>query len=553
MLSAAVEFRRTRSCAIRRCTIQHTGAHGIIVGIGSHDNLLESSVLQDLGAGGVWIGHPSHLVEETEVPRDNTVRDNLISTGGRMHPAGVGVLVTNASHTTVEHNDIRDFYYSGISVGWNWGYTPSNAHHNSIAYNHAHQLGQQVLSDLAGIYTLGISPGTRLHHNLLHQITRSDYGAFGIYFDQASSGIVADSNVVYATQDAPFIIHYGEDNTLLNNVLVAEGPAPLRRGKAEARHALTVERNVLVSTGAAVQQGSWADGNYTFDRNLYWTYGSSPLDFGGRSFAQWQAEGADLHSLVADPAFVDFAAREFSFSPESPAALLGIRQVDLSRSGRLSRPRSTDLPEAPAAFPAAITVAPLHVDFEDMLAGAVPTRGISDAGAGSGSLRVSDKAGAMGTKQSLLFQDAADIEQSYKPYYQLRTDHGAGTYRLTFALLRQAGSTARIELRDWRTDPYTIGPVLTIRSDGTLVVAGRSLASVPTDRWVSYEITAPLGAAADGTFELVVQPEDGERQVFGQLRCGAATFSHLTWIGFLSLATTPATFFLDEIYGQSLP
>ena len=74
-----------------------------------------------------------------------------------------------------------------------------------MEFNHVHHIGVKsdgdgpILSDMGGIYTLGFQAGTRIRNNVWHDIAGLRYGGWGIYFDEGSSGIVAESNIVYRT------------------------------------------------------------------------------------------------------------------------------------------------------------------------------------------------------------------------------------------------------------------------------------------------------------------------------------------------------------------
>jgi len=48
---------------------------------------------------------------------------------------------------------------------------------------------------------------------------------------------------------------------------------------------------------------------------------------------QWQAQGFDLHSLVADPQFVDAANGNFTLAANSPASALGFQDIPTAQIG----------------------------------------------------------------------------------------------------------------------------------------------------------------------------------------------------------------------------
>jgi hypothetical protein len=356
-----------RNLVIDGCCVRHTGGYAIGFGAGCKENVVRNCELVDLGAGGVKVGYAgsspwrgSHEVSKDPegLPSHHTIENCTIAHAGRLHPPAVGVWIGKSPYNKVLHNEIYDLYYTAVSVGWVWGYGPSPAHHNEIAYNHLHTIGQGVLSDMGGVYSLGIQPGTTVHHNHVHDVHSFGYGGWGLYTDEGSTGIVLSDNLVYRTKDGGFDQHYGRGNLVTNNIFAFGLECLIRRNDRRDRHtSFTFQRNIVLLDRGFILGGGWgtsADSYYTLDHNLYWHADGKPVLFAkGMDFKAWQAKhGQDQHSLVADPKFVDARRGDFRLAPDSPAiAKLGFKPFDYTRAGRTSPPLLTKgLPPVPRAF-----------------------------------------------------------------------------------------------------------------------------------------------------------------------------------------------------------
>ena len=106
--------------------------------------------------------------------------DNHLYRLGRVYPPAVGVLVLQSGQNRIAHNHIHDLYYTAISVGWNWGYQETPCRDNIVEFNHMHDVGQSMLSDMGAVYTLGIQKGTAIRNNLIHDVNSFTYGGWGV-------------------------------------------------------------------------------------------------------------------------------------------------------------------------------------------------------------------------------------------------------------------------------------------------------------------------------------------------------------------------------------
>ncbi len=101
---------------------------------------------------------------------------------------------------------------------------------------------------------------------------------------------------------------------------------------------------------------------------------------------------------------------------------------------------------------------------------------------------------------------------------------------------------------EWRDSaaPYRVGPSFWVR-DGKLQVWGEDLLELPGGEWVHFEVVAGLGDDSTGTWDLTVTLLGQEPQRFEGLRNGSDDWTTLTWLGFSSMATDVAMYYLDNI------
>src|SRR5262249_53308274 len=122
------------------------------------------------------------------------------------------------------------------------------------------------------------------------------YGGWGIYFDEGSTRIVAENNLVYRTSHGGFHQHYGKDNVVRNNIFALGQAAQMQRTRVEDHTSFTFERNIVYGEGEQFLAGRW-DGKVVVDHNLYWRPGGG-IRFGKLTWEQWRKQGHDGKSVV---------------------------------------------------------------------------------------------------------------------------------------------------------------------------------------------------------------------------------------------------------------
>ena len=332
-IDAAIRLDYARNISFIDCEVAHTGTYAFWFRRGCAGCTVNHCYIHDLGAGGIKIGKTILREDPSEITNNITIDNNIITDAGHVFPCAVGIIIFHASDNNLTHNEISNLRYSGISAGWIWGYAHSPSKRNIIRYNHIHHLGWGELCDMGGVYTLGASEGTCVSDNLIHHVYSFDYGGWGLYTDEGSYGITMENNLVYACKSSGFHQHYGRENVIRNNIFALNIRSQLQATRIEDHRSLSFTNNIVYFDRGSLLSSNWHRFSLLSDYNCYWDIRTKDIYFAGMTFREWKSEGKDVHSLIADPLFMDPAKFDFRFRKLTVARRIKFTPFDYTLAG----------------------------------------------------------------------------------------------------------------------------------------------------------------------------------------------------------------------------
>jgi len=184
------------------------GAVGLDIHYGSKKSDVVGNVFYDIASSGISIARLSdptvgiHEPYNPEDLRDRCVNDkihnNYVEKVGFEYGGAIGILAGYTTGVRIEHNELHDLAYSGISLGWGWTDQPNAMKDNRIACNHIDS-PMTLFSDGGGIYALSLMPGSVIASNYVTNVQRSEWAdphttTKCYYMDEFTGGMTFSKN-----------------------------------------------------------------------------------------------------------------------------------------------------------------------------------------------------------------------------------------------------------------------------------------------------------------------------------------------------------------------
>ena len=243
----AISLADSSSISFVGCEVAHVGGVGIELTRSTHC-LIDGCSLYDVSGNGIQVGQFADPLA-SHLDRSNMIVDTRVNKAAAEYSGGVAIAVGYTVGTIIEHCDLSNLTYGGLSMGWGWSrhacWTCTNAGWNRIANNRIHDY-KQTMNDGGGVYMLGPQNGSVVSGNWVHDQHTPTSGA--LYPDEGSAYSVWRSNVVTSIGtskwlhlwtgsihdvlvegnyvDTPRYLNHGTNCTMRNNTVFRHGEPP---------------------------------------------------------------------------------------------------------------------------------------------------------------------------------------------------------------------------------------------------------------------------------------------------------------------------------------
>ncbi|MBI3923559.1 MAG: right-handed parallel beta-helix repeat-containing protein [Armatimonadetes bacterium] len=325
-----VHLKGAEHCRIQDNRFHNVGGNGVYLEGHNARNIIRRNEIGQVGACGVCLAGAGD-----QYPIFNEIVDNHIHDTGLMYTYSAGVFAGLSEGNVIGHNLIEHVPHHAINLG-NTGRS-----HNIVEYNEIRHTCQET-SD-TGAINCWMEAGERNSERQGHIIRYNhiaDSHERGIYLDNYTSNCHVYGNIIVRARHWAIIAHGGKNNVVENNVIagcthaalaVYDGIDGLMPHMALFSSGNRFYRNIIFNTnGVLFLEHKRPDHAVAqSDYNLFFNTGDERDYLGSQ-----QQKGHELHSVIADPLFVDPAKDDFRLKPGSVAFELGFEPIPVTKIGK---------------------------------------------------------------------------------------------------------------------------------------------------------------------------------------------------------------------------
>ena len=206
--AAAVEVNAADWVQFKNCTFEHCASTALDYHTFIKEGRIDNCTFSDIGGSAILAGsfgpegHEAHLpyapADMRSICTGLQILNNRIDDAANEDWGCLGIGAGFVRDIRIEHNEISNVSYTGISMGWGWNQQTCAMANNVVRANYIHHYARHMY-DTAGIYTLGSQPHTFIEENVVSDIYTPGYVHdpehwFYLYTDEGSSYITVRNN-----------------------------------------------------------------------------------------------------------------------------------------------------------------------------------------------------------------------------------------------------------------------------------------------------------------------------------------------------------------------
>jgi len=257
--SSALHFAYAHACEIVESRIRSVGGEGIRLEKGCYQTRILENDISWTKSSGIVVSGEAHPDNWTDI-----IRETIISRNSLAFCAGTSIGDHNTLFSTISHNEItRNFGRTAISVGGWRNLEEAITGGYRVEYNHLHHV-QERADDSGAIVTSGMTYNSIVRGNLIHHVKAGYFNDnVAIWFDNMSSGWIAEDNIYYALEQGEMKLCAANlvDNLYRDNFLIEtpdSEPEPILTGEPDFHATKLTIVNGNSGSGHGFQTGEYA-------------------------------------------------------------------------------------------------------------------------------------------------------------------------------------------------------------------------------------------------------------------------------------------------------